>query len=321
MNKNILNFKSSFNAAIFTISIFMASSPLNAMNPEDTLCVERYGRPTQLKETQQEGSGTQSVLPLLESLNEKISSLRTKKPLILNLTNYVTMDLMANTLLSLGTAPLMSVDKDEFEELIKISSAININIGTLDGPFIEGSILAAKLAKQYNKPVVLDPVGAGASKIRTKAARDLIGYATIVRGNASEVMALDDDEAKALGVESLHSTDQAKDVARKIAKQYNNTVVISGEVDFVTDGKREAYLPFGSPLMTKITGMGCSLTAVVAAFRGVVEDSFEASKLATAYFGLCGSIAAQKASAPGSFRTTFIDEIYKADFEAMKKLY
>jgi hydroxyethylthiazole kinase len=239
-----------------------------------------------------------------------LATLKTTKPLVLNVTNYVTMDFMANALLAVGAAPIMTVCDEELAELINIASSININIGTLDKLFIERCYQAVQLAKQYQKPVILDPVGAGATLIRTQVARDLLESADIIRGNASEIIALTATTGDTLGVESTHTTVEAKATARALAKQYGATVVVSGPVDFVADSEQEIELPFGSALMPYVTGMGCTLTAVIAAFRAVIDNSFEAAQLATAYYGTCGQRAASKASTPGGFRTAFIDQLF-----------
>jgi hydroxyethylthiazole kinase len=121
------------------------------------------------------------------------------------------------------------------------------------------------------------------------------------------------------GVESLHSTHQAKEIAQIIAKVNNNVVTVSGEVDFITNGDKDIELRFGSSLMPLITGMGCSLTAIIATFKTIIPDSFEASKLATAYFGLCGQITESKTDKPGSFRVEFINQLYSCDIDTMRK--
>lgn len=250
---------------------------------------------------------------MLKTIDTLLLALRKKKPLILNLTNYVTMDFMANALLAIGAAPIMSVCDAELEELIKLSHCVNLNIGTLDSAFIERCHQAAILAKNAQKPIILDPVGAGATRIRTQTAQSLMKYADIIRGNASEIIALYKDQGKTLGVESLNTTDEAKDIATQIAKDYGSTVIVSGKVDFITDGKDETENHFGSPLMPLVTGMGCTLNAVIAAFRSLTPSSFESAQLAVSYFGLCGSIAEKKAKHPGTFRTTFIDLLHSAD--------
>ena len=257
---------------------------------------------------------------MFHDLEKVLTQLRTTKPLVLCLTNQVTMDFMANCLLSLGAAPIMTQDIREMGELVQISHAINLNIGTLDAAFIERAELATQLAAQYNKPIILDPVGAGATFVRTDSSRSLMLSANIIRGNASEIMALLENIDKSLGVESTHLVSDATHSATLLAKNHQCTVVVSGEQDFVTDGQQEERLAFGSSLMPLVTGMGCALTAVIAAFKAVTIDSYEAACLATAYFSLCGSLAAQKTDKPGSFRTLFIDELYSADFAAMRRV-
>lgn len=256
----------------------------------------------------------------ISEMNSALTLLRTRKPIVLCLTNYVTMDFMANCLLALGASPIMSVEESELQELVNISHAINLNIGTLDHAFIKRAHLAVELAKQENKPVILDPVGVGASLMRTQSARDLLPFATIIRGNASEIMALSDNITKTAGVESLNETQQATPYAMNIASSFNCTVTVSGKDDLITDGSRQELLSFGSPLMPLVTGMGCTLTAVIAAFKAVVPDSFSAARLATAYFSLCGNLAEAKSKYPGTFRSSFIDELYAADFNAMENL-
>lgn len=257
---------------------------------------------------------------MLYELEKTLLQLRELKPLILCLTNHVTMDFMANSLLSLGAAPIMSEEERELEELIHICQAININIGTLDEAFIRRTELTIRFAKQAHKPIVLDPVGAGATKIRTTTARLLLESADIIRGNASEIMALDDLSAQTLGVESTRPVSHATESAIRLAKQYQCTVVVSGEIDFVTDGEQNIHLAYGSRLMPLVTGMGCTLTAVIAAFRATTPLAFKAAHLATAYFGLCGALAEQKSSYPGSFRTSFIDELYRANITDMREM-
>ena len=258
---------------------------------------------------------------MLFKIESALLQLRQTKPLVLCLTNYVTMDFMANCLLSLGAAPIMSHDIRELEELMQMSHAVTINIGTLNAKFVEHSKAVIRFAKQSGKSIIFDPVGAGASRLRTLTARDLMTSSDIIRGNSSEIIALLADTQETLGVESTHQVSDAMRSASCLATQHKCTVIVSGERDFITDGKRERVLRFGSPLMPFITGMGCALTAVIAAFRAVVPDSFEAGNIATGYYGLCGMLAARKSDRPGSFRTAFIADLYQCNFDEMRKIY
>lgn len=257
---------------------------------------------------------------MLHKIETALKKLQETKPLVLSLTNYVTMEFMANILLALGASPVMSMCNEELEELVKVAHAVNINIGTLDAAFIERAELTASLCAKYNKPLILDPVGAGATAIRTKTCLNLLRHATIVKGNASEIVALAFKNSKTRGVESVDTMPEAKSAALEIAKQHNCTVIISGPIDFITNGKDESYVAYGSEIMTKITGMGCNLAAVTAAFRGVVPDPYEASVIAVNYFALCGSLTAKKFTKPASFRTAFIDRLYKANVNKFREL-
>ncbi|MBI2706876.1 MAG: hydroxyethylthiazole kinase [Proteobacteria bacterium] len=253
---------------------------------------------------------------MFEKIQNCLEQIRQTKPLILNVTNYVTMDFMANSLLALGAAPVMSEDPDELEELGALARSINLNIGTLNPQFLER---ARALMTIQNKPMILDPVGAGATHIRTKAALEFLPYARIVRGNASEIMALTASSAKTLGVESTHVSQQALNAAQTLSKQYNLVVAISGATDIVVNKTHTQSLCFGSPLMQYITGMGCTLTAVIATFHAVESDPFQAALLGTTYFGLCGEQAAHKSNTPGSFKTAFLDSLYDPDLNIMRE--
>ena len=257
---------------------------------------------------------------MIHSIQSSLALLRQTKPVILCLTNYVTMDFMANSLLAVGALPIMSVCDKELDELIQLSHAVMINLGTLDRDFIKRCHHASKLATHYQKPIILDPVGAGASVIRTQSARELMRYAAIIRGNASEIRSLIEDKNKTLGVESACPTEHAKASARQLAQLLACTVVVSGAEDFITDGEREDSLHFGSPLMPLITGMGCTLTAVIAAFQAVLPESYTAAQQATSYFGLCGNATHLKTTQPGTFRSIFIDELYAAEFTHLTRL-
>ncbi len=253
---------------------------------------------------------------MLNQLKEAHRHLQVAQPLILNLTNTVTRDLMANCLLALGAVPLMCDSPDEIRELAHMAAGININIGTLNEDFLK--VVATALPAPC--PVILDPVGCGASLLRTQTARKLLSHVNMVRGNASEMMALSGQDTKAKGVESLHTSHGAVEAAQTLCAQNSLTCIISGQTDYVissTQGRRSFY--FGSPLMAKVTGMGCSLTAVIIAFHNIEKDPFTAACLATAFVGLAGSQAAKPAKGPGSFRTRFIDALYAPDWTLMEE--
>lgn len=240
-------------------------------------------------------------------INDALLRIRARKPVILCLTNFVTMDFVANALLALGASPVMIADEREVSDILRISSALYINIGTLSPGFIDLCELAIG---QADIPIVLDPVGSGASLIRTDTMRGFLAKADIVRGNADEILSLVCDDMLTKGVDSsAESYVAAKSVARALSLQSRFTVGISGSVDYITDGEREYEVDLGSPLMPLVTGMGCSLTAAITAFRAVEIDSFEATRMAMTYWAQCGSMCS--ATAPGSFKSEFLDKLYE----------
>lgn len=248
---------------------------------------------------------------MFEKIKNILMQMRKRKPVILNMTNYVTMDFVANGLLGIGASPVMSNAKQELEDLINIASAVVINLGTLSDEFIALSNHACQLANTLNKPIIFDPVGAGASKYRTETYLHMLeNYKiAIIRGNASEIMALSDASIKTKGVDSTQNTDSAIHSAQALAIKYGLTVVISGQTDVIVDDKRVSQYSYGSSLMPMVTGSGCLLTAVIAAFHAIEDDRFEASSAATAFYGKCGEHAAQIAKGSGSFKHHFIDAL------------
>ena len=256
----------------------------------------------------------------MENVQQIIKKIKNTKPLVLNLTNFVTMDFVANGLLAIGAAPIVCLCEDEIEELVKLSAVIYINIGTLNDNFIQLIKAAIIFAKKYNKPIVFDPVGCGATNIRTKLAIDIAPNCEIIRGNASEIMALGSVAFGTKGVESIHKTQDAAIVATKIAQDTAATIIISGAMDYITDGGNFKKSSFGSAMMANITGMGCALTAIVAACLAVTNNAFLASVLGVEYFTLCGELVGQKNQQPGCFKSAFIDMLYSPDFDVMQKI-
>lgn len=256
----------------------------------------------------------------LFKIEKSIVSLRQKKPLILNLTNFVTMDFVANCQLALGAAPIVSTCEEELEELVFLSSAVYVNIGTLSLQFIGLVKKAIDFAKKHHKHIVFDPVGSGSSQIRSQISQEIAPHACIVRGNASEIRSLSGFTQIAKGVESVHSLNETKDVAIAFARQYQTIVVVSGPIDFITDGKNEAEVPYGCELMTRVTGMGCALTSLLAAFQSMTGNPFEASLIGTHYFALCGQLAAEQSNYPGTYKNHFIDQLHASDFKKMERL-
>ena len=251
---------------------------------------------------------------------ENLKNLREKRPLIHNITNYVVMNYTANALLSCGASPVMAHAKEEVEEMVSFAGALVLNIGTLTPNWIDSMLKAGKRANELNVPIILDPVGSGATKLRTDSAKRLIDELEIrvVRGNASEVLSLAREGSRTKGVDSIHSVDEAADAASMLARELNTTLAITGAVDLITDGERIYRVSNGHELMGYVTGTGCTATVIIGAFLAVDDDSVEATTTALAYFGLAGEKGAAKAQAPGSFQMSLLDALFTIDEEQLK---
>lgn len=236
-----------------------------------------------------------------------------KNPLILCLTNSVVQEFTANGLLCFGASPLMSCESSELEELLGITSALLINIGTLNKESKELACRALDFVPSH-VPVVLDPVGSGASLWRTQTATEFLksGKINVLRGNASEILSLCDVSITSKGVDSsVADATLAIDAAKSLSKTYNCIVCVSGATDLVIKGDEVLKNTTGHALMTQVTGMGCLSGAVIAAFVGAAGCLSESVLEATFVIGKCGNLSYQKSSYPGTFKTHFLDEVYK----------
>lgn len=255
----------------------------------------------------------------IKKLVNDLDAIREKSPLIHNITNFVVMNNTANALLAIGASPVMAHSLSEVEEMVKMASALVINIGTLNSKWVGAMMVAGKAANKNNVPVILDPVGAGATSYRTETGLKIIAECkpAIIRGNASEIMALMEKDVATKGVDSVTASDDAVNSARILALRTNAVVVISGPIDYILDGKRMEEVKNGSPLMTRVTGLGCTATALTGAFAAVNSDYFEACVHAMAVMGIAGEIAAAKSEGPGSLQVHFLDELYNLSEETI----
>lgn len=246
---------------------------------------------------------------------ENLKKLKDNKPLIHNITNFVVMNFTANALLACGASPVMAHAQEEVEEMASFAGALVLNIGTLTPYWIDSMLKAGRRANEAKVPIILDPVGSGATKLRTDSAKRLIDELAIavVRGNASEVLSLAQEDSRTKGVDSIHSVDDAAEAAIILAKELNTTLAITGAVDLVTDGKIIYRISNGHELMGYVTGTGCTATVIIGAFLAVDSNPVEAATTALAYFGLAGEIAATHAEAPGSFQIALLDALYSID--------
>ncbi len=241
-----------------------------------------------------------------------VEAVRHRSPLVHSITNYVVMNNTANALLAIGASPVMAHWVAEMEEMTAIAGALVINIGTLDDQWIEGMIAAGVAASKRGTPIVLDPVGAGATSQRTATALRIIDECkpTIIRGNGSEIMALVDASVKSKGVDSSAASSDALGAAKELALSSGAVVVISGPTDYITDGQRVETISNGNPIMTSVTGMGCTATAMVGAFAAVNPNPMEAALHAMAVMGIAGQRAAAYSKGSGSMQLNFLDELY-----------
>jgi hydroxyethylthiazole kinase len=238
-------------------------------------------------------------------------------PLVHNITNSVVQDFTANALLALGASPIMSDAIDETAELVAIANALNINIGTPNPYSIEAMLKAMGTAKELGKPVALDPVAAGATKLRRALIEDLLrsGTPTIIRGNLAEISVLAGMEWEGKGVDSSADLEEAGEIVRRAARHLGCGVVGTGRIDYASDGEQLFSIANGHALMTRVTGMGCVATSIVAAFLAVQPIPLVAAVHAMAFVGVAGEWAAERSQndGTGTFRTKFLDSFARLE--------
>ena len=261
-------------------------------------------------------------------LREMLENVRIKSPLIHNITNYVTVNDCANILLACGGNPIMADDIGEAEEITSVCDGLNINIGTLNQRTIPAMLAAGKRANTLGHPVVLDPVGAGGASFRTEAAKALVHElpCSVIRGNVSEILALSEESSALYGVDAgkkdeldRKNLERCAKAAERLARMSGAVVVMTGKKDLIADENRYCLVDNGHPMMKRITGAGCMLDGLTAAFLGVsIEEKkrewvFERAVYAAAAHGLCGEMAWEKTEAAkggaGTFHTCLFDAV------------
>jgi hydroxyethylthiazole kinase len=241
---------------------------------------------------------------------------RERAPLVHCLTNLVVTNFTANVLLALGAAPAMVVAREEVSEFAPMANAVSVNLGTLDLPQSRAIRSAVDAANGAQKPWILDPVAVGPLSFRTEFALDLLdAKPAVIRGNASEIISLSGGVSSGRGVDSTALAESALNAAQLLALKTGAIVAVTGATDYITDGRRTIALSNGSVLMTRVTGVGCALSATVAAFVGVAEaDAFWAATVAAvAYSSIAGELAARDAALPGSFAVAYLDRLASLD--------
>lgn len=266
---------------------------------------------------------------IITEVGKLLDEVRNKKPLVHNITNYVTVNDCANILLAIGASPIMADDIKEAADITKISSALVINIGTLNERTIESMIASGKKANELNIPVVFDPVGAGASDFRNATTKRILEEVkvSVLRGNMSEIKFISGLEATTKGVDASESdistgNDEGINVAKNLASKLNCTVAITGATDIVSDGNRVAILENGTKMLSNVTGTGCMTTSLVGAFSGAGSDYFIAAISGITSMGIAGEIAFERSGqiGTGSFHIAIIDAISNLDSEVINNM-
>ena len=246
-----------------------------------------------------------------------IDKTRQVNPLVHHITNYVTVNDCANITLAIGASPVMADEIDEVEEIISIASSLVINIGTLNKRTIESMFMAAKTANIKGIPIILDPVGAGATKLRTETALKLIDQfkISVIRGNASEIKVICKRQGFTRGVDATDggSIEETKEVASILAAKTGAVVAVTGATDIITDSNQIGLVSNGHPSMSKVTGTGCMCTSVIGSVCGAEKDMFAATVAGVVAMGIAGEMAYEKLSEPklgnSTYRSLIIDEI------------
>jgi hydroxyethylthiazole kinase len=243
-----------------------------------------------------------------------LAAIRAQAPLVHNITNLVVTNSTANALLAVGASPAMVEGSDEVEEFAAAAAALVINLGTMTADRAAAIRLAVTAANAAGKPWVLDPVAVGAIGYRTGIARALLGRRpTAIRGNPSEILSLAGGLGGGKGVDTGAGSEAALEAARRLAARVGTTVAVTGATDYVTDGARTVAIRNGHPMMTRVTGLGCTATAIVSACLAVERDALAATAHGLAIVGVAGEIAAERARGPGSLQLELIDALYLLD--------
>ncbi len=255
-------------------------------------------------------------------MKDIIKTIRTERPLIHHITNMVTISDCARITRYWGALPIMAYDFEEISEVVDSASALVINIGTLRKDLVEVILLAGLRANQKNIPIILDPVGVGATIFRSETVAAILDKIriTVLRGNPAEIINIAGQKGKIKGVESVGEYQQIEQTSQNIAQRYGCIVVASGREDIITDGQQIYKVSNGHPLLSLVVGTGCMLSSTIAVFCSVQKDYLGATLEATAAFGLAAELAAhQKEDSPESFRVKFMDTIFLLDDQKLKE--
>jgi hydroxyethylthiazole kinase len=250
---------------------------------------------------------------------DSLRRLREARPLVHQITNYVVMNETANATLALGALPVMAHAREEVEEMVALAGALVLNIGTLSPHWVDAMLAAGRAANAKGIPVVLDPVGAGATRYRTETAKRILDEVdvTVLRGNAGEVGTLVGVDAEVRGVESVGAGGDPYDIAREAARALGVVASVTGPTDHVSDGERVAKVSNGDAMLATITGTGCMSSTVTGCFLTVADSPFDGAVEALVAFGVAGEDAARGAKGPGTFHVNLYDALAALDPETL----
>ncbi|MCL4425382.1 MAG: hydroxyethylthiazole kinase [Firmicutes bacterium] len=261
-------------------------------------------------------------MPEIETaVAENLRRVRKETPLVHHITNLVVTNVTANVSLAIGASPVMAHAQEEVAQMVRFARALVLNIGTLTPATVDAMLTAGQEANRLGVPVVLDPVGAGATDLRTKSTERLLSEVkvTVLRGNAGEIATIGGYGGRVRGVDSLEGSRDMAAMVSEMARHFGTVVAATGKTDYISDGQRVATVHNGHLLLTTVTGTGCMVTSVIGAFVGVGKDPLLATAGALAYYGLAAEIAAREANGPASFQVALIDTLYNMTEEELSR--
>ncbi|SMB88000.1 hydroxyethylthiazole kinase [Desulfonispora thiosulfatigenes DSM 11270] len=262
-------------------------------------------------------------MEIYQKTTKLLIDVREKSPLVHHITNYVTVNDCANIVLALGGSPVMADDEKEVKEMTSLARALVLNIGTLNTRTIDSMIIAGKTAKERNIPIILDPVGVGATKLRTQTAKQLLAEVnpTIIRGNMSEIKILAGIDGNIKGVDSMDDMQNGKEIALELSHKLNAIVAITGKIDIISNGTNTTFIANGHKLLSQVTGTGCMCSSLVGTYAGVTEDYYSAAIAGILSMGLAGEKSfnsLKDSEGVGTFRMRIFDNIYNLTPEILE---
>lgn len=264
-------------------------------------------------------------MEILQEVARLLPKIRETKPLIHHITNFVTINDCANITLAIGGSPIMAYDETEVEEVVSMSSSLVLNIGTLSSNTVKSMILAGKKANRLNIPVILDPVGVGATRLRSKAIEDILSNVkvTVIKGNMSEIKIISGLEVEIRGVDSIANSEESEKTAKELVSRLGCIVAITGKQDVISDGNKVFYINNGHEMLSKVTGTGCMASSLIASYCGVTSDYLTATVGGVISMGIAGEMAFKSLKdneGIGSFKVKLFDNIYNLNSDTIMKV-